>query len=125
MGSLANMRKRIKSLISSDNHRLAYPNVLNHEDFMNLLRRESNRADRNNRSFSVIVFHPDVKMDKVHQYTDLLTTLKKRVRLYDSIGWFDAESIGVLLPETSKDNAYKLGGEIFGKLQKGVTYEIL
>jgi PleD family two-component response regulator len=125
MGSVETMREKIKSLVSGDKRPPVFPDVLNHEDFMNLLRRENNRADRTNHSFSVIVFHPDVKKEKLHQYTNLIKILKKRIRLYDSIGWFDDESIGVLLPETSEDNANKFGVEIYGYLQKGVTYEIL
>lgn len=48
--------------------------ILNSEDFTDLLRQESNRADRTKRVFSVIIFHP---VTENNDYTDLIKILKK------------------------------------------------
>lgn len=125
MGSSMRWHNKIKSLIAGNNPPPVYEDVVSHKDFMDLLRRERNRSDRNNHVFSVIVFHPDVKKDKAHHYANVLKTLKKRIRISDSIGWFDDESIGVFLPETPKEGAMKLCDEIHDLLQKEkMQYEI-
>jgi lipopolysaccharide/colanic/teichoic acid biosynthesis glycosyltransferase len=93
--------------------------ILNSEDFTDLLRQESNRADRTKRVFSVIIFHP---VTENNDYTDLIKILKKRIRIYDSIGWFNNEDIGIILPEMSEEYVNKFNVEIQGYTQKIFTY---
>ncbi len=125
MGSSVKLHVKIKSLIAGNNRSPVYDDVITHKDFMDLLRRERNRSDRNNHVFSVVVFRCDIKEEKMHHYAKVLTILKKRIRLSDTVGWFNDESIGVFLPETPKDGAMKLCNEIHDLLQKEkMQYEI-
>ena len=85
------------------------------EYFRAILNREIARADRYNKKISLIVFY-------VNGYDDSTSIqffknfLSSRVRLSDEVGWFDEKSIGILLPDTSLDGAWKIAEEIREKI---------
>jgi len=75
--------------------------VQSREEFHRLLRRERTRSDRNEQSFSLLVFEtadtPFIRK--------LVRVLARRKRQIDEIGWFDEQRLGVLLPYTSSRGA--------------------
>ncbi len=89
------------------------------EYFRTILNREIARADRYNKKISLIVFN-------VNGYDDstsiqfFINFLSSRVRLSGEAGWFDEKSIGVLLPDTSLDDAWKMAEMI----RKEISYTI-
>ena len=90
------------------------------EYFRAILNREIARADRYNKKISLIVFY-------VNGYDDstsiqfFINFLSSRVRLSDEVGWFDKKSIGVLLPDTSLDDAWKMAEMI----RKEISHTII
>jgi len=67
------------------------------------LRKERSRSDRNGEYFSVIRFSQRSQALQAQQR--LIDTLQVRLRRSDKLGWYDATSIAVLLPATTRDGA--------------------
>lgn len=90
----------------------ALSSVQPRERFRVILERERVRADRNRHQFSMIIFEvsePEVDSTQVQHLARVLTN---RIRLSDQAGWFDGHRIGVLLPDTSPDGAWKLAEDV-------------
>ncbi len=82
------------------------------DDFYEVLERERARADRSNQRLSLLVFElglPDIEGDIVRH---LVSVLVSRLRISDEIGWFDRQCIGIILPYTSAEGAWKLAEEV-------------
>jgi lipopolysaccharide/colanic/teichoic acid biosynthesis glycosyltransferase len=73
-------------------------------EFHSILKVERARADREGPSFSLVLFEiSEIYTDKyVKEFVELL---KVRVRMVDYIGWFDANTIGVILFATELHGA--------------------
>lgn len=82
------------------------------DDFYEILERERARADRSNQFFSLVVF--DVGLPRIDTATAkrVVSFLASRVRISDEIGWFNEHRIGVVLPDTSSEGAWKLADEV-------------
>lgn len=85
---------------------LLYANSLNgiysEKEFRTILDRERSRADRNVCGFTLMLF--DIKNTKTNNtsYRRLIKALTSRhLRSTDEVGWFNNESIGVLLYNTT------------------------
>lgn len=77
---------------------LSVPGLLSPTEMENAFRRERARVDRNDQSFSIVVFRVDAKRkDDVRRAAALLID---RVRAYDVLGMVDSERLAALLPET-------------------------
>jgi lipopolysaccharide/colanic/teichoic acid biosynthesis glycosyltransferase len=85
------------------------------EDFHRLLKRERAGCDRNAHEVSLLVFDVATRSGSART-RELVRILARRIRQLDEIGWFDAESIGVLLPYTSSEGAHTLAADVCGKL---------
>ena len=78
--------------------------VYNEEEFHALLARECFRSTRSGQVFSVVCF--EIKGQKDDQELEaFVNCLKKEIRSTDEIGWFDGESLGVFLYDTSRQGA--------------------
>ena len=71
--------------------------------FAAVLNRERDRADRTGQEFSMVVF--DVGADNGAR--DLVPILTHRIRSTDEIGWLEDGRIGVVLPHTVPEGAWK------------------
>ena len=82
------------------------------EQFRAIVMRERAGADRNQHVFSLLLFNiGDPEANRVAvQY--LAHVVANRIRMPDEVGWFDDKRIGVLLPYTSADGAWKLAKDI-------------
>ena len=69
--------------------------------FHAILEREKARAERNSHQFSLVLFEVSEVRGNVSQMRYFARSLANRIRWTDEVGWFNEESIGVLLPETS------------------------
>lgn len=82
------------------------------KDFLRILERERARTDRSGDAFSIILFNI-VNSDKHDLNIKALGYLiRKRIRVYDDIGWFEKNRLGILLPDTGFDQAKKLAQQI-------------
>jgi hypothetical protein len=71
---------------------------------------EQARSDRTGRGFAELVFEcQDLSQSTIQR---LWTVIHHRVRRIDVIGWLPQRGIGIVLPETSGEGAWKLAGDI-------------
>ena len=115
MKILVNFLNKIKGLLSR-RQEVDLSIINSAEDFQAILKRERARADRGNKKFSLLVFEVE-SFDANSSFAKFLVKfLSSRVRLSDVIGWFNENSIGILLPDTTSEGAYKLAEEIRQKI---------
>jgi lipopolysaccharide/colanic/teichoic acid biosynthesis glycosyltransferase len=79
------------------------PKPMSDEAFRRELRRERSRSDRNGKYFSLIRFSQ--KSQAIQAMDHLISLLQHRLRKSDRLGWYDENSIAVLLPATPEDGA--------------------
>jgi lipopolysaccharide/colanic/teichoic acid biosynthesis glycosyltransferase len=93
----------------------AFNGIHSPEEFRLILERERARADRSGDKFSLVVFDfgntnngngPSLAVEH------LTRILYKRVRLTDTVGWFDETSIGTVLPGTMGEGAWKFADDV-------------
>ena len=84
------------------------------DDFKLVLRRERDRADRSNATFSLVVF--DVHELSNRELTRFIDIAKKRIRVSDEVGWFDERRIALMLPSTTVTGARTLARSIVDSL---------
>ena len=103
----SNSRQDISNLSGFDEATGAYSSNL----ITQLLENEIGRARLRNHSCSIVLLCPDSD-DPAPDYNTLLKNLvniaKSEIRPGDTLGRIDEQSIGVLLPETSRDDAVKV-----------------
>ena len=76
-------------------------------EFASILHRERDRADRTGQEFSMAVFEVGNGMRKTHAARNLVPILTHQIRSTDAIGWLADGRIGVVLPHTRPENAWK------------------
>jgi hypothetical protein len=103
------LRKLLGHLgLSHNNESRALDGIRSAEEFRTILNRERGRVNRNGHTFSVVVFDLlDESKDSMcaRRLADVLSV---RIRATDEIGWFDERCIGVILPYTTPDLAWKV-----------------
>jgi len=102
------------------------PQVLSEAQFRHELAKEVFRSDRRvtRRQFGLIrVLFKDLK-DPADKELDpeLLSQLRKRLRVADSIGWYQS-NLGFLLPETEKDGTLACANDLT-EIALGLGYEV-
>lgn len=83
------------------------------EAFLLEIAKESARSNRRslNQEFVLILIRFDVSKTATDLTNRFVTDLRQRLRVYDVVGWFD-EQLGVLLPETDRQNGHLVANEI-------------
>lgn len=94
------------------------PEVLDRSEFRRALVRERNRADRNRSELSLIVLDLASADWGRLEPAEFLFAIQARVRETDLVGWFDRKSIGILLPDTAPNGAFKLAADLRDRLQR-------
>lgn len=98
------------------------PGFCSQEEFHSVLAREKARADRNGHGFSLVA----VEISRKEDASMLVKKLQKKIRTADDIGWFDHNTLGILLYNTSAVGAWQFvnknnkKGEVFAKCQCSV-----
>jgi len=107
--TLPNLKKKSKTPYFSVN-KVNYgfrKNIYSKKEFIRVLERERERANRNKHHFSLIVFELGLtKMDEA-TLRSCLNKISKRIRLIDEIGWYGPDCLGIILPYTSSRGARK------------------
>ena len=86
------------------------------ENFHQAIKRERARANRNNQIFTLVVFDVKKQNGNLQKLQFFVNFLSSRIRLTDNLGWFDDTSIGILLPNTTREGAGKFVLEVQGRL---------
>ena len=86
--------------------------IQSQESFRALIIRERQRVDRNQHILSLLLFTIDKQNANGIAVQQLAHILAERIRSTDEAGWFDSKHIGVMLPYTRADGAYKLADDI-------------
>jgi len=81
-------------------------------EFQLILERERARADRSGDQFSLVVFDFENRDNPSFPIEYLTRVLCSRIRITDSIGWHDEKSIGVILPGTAGEGAWKFADDV-------------
>lgn len=106
-------------LLIHRNHVRALDGIRSAEEFRAILDRERARSNRTGHQFSLVVFDvEDVNGDSA-RVRRLAHVLSHRVRGTDEIGWFDERRIGVVLPYTAPDVAWKVPDDVCQMIARG------
>lgn len=85
------------------------------EGFRLVLERERARADRGGNKFSLVVFdfgNTNGGNGSSLSVEHLTRILFRRIRITDTVGWFDEKSIGTVLPGTAGEGAWKFADNV-------------
>ena len=82
------------------------------EEFHRMLRNEQGRADRSQEEFSVLLFAINGAGSTSAQFEGLAEALIGRTRSTDTVGWFDGQYLGVILPYTPAAGAQQLAADV-------------
>jgi lipopolysaccharide/colanic/teichoic acid biosynthesis glycosyltransferase len=96
-----------------------YAGVRSHSEFASILNRERDRADRTGQGFSLVVFELGADGNNSAFERLLVPILTNRVRSTDDIGWLENGRLGVVLPHTTPDSAWKFVGNVRHALNGG------
>ena len=86
--------------------------IQSQESFRASIIRERQRVDRNKHIVSLLLFTVGKQNADGVMAQQLAHLLAERIRSTDEAGWFDNKRIGIILPDTCADGAYKLANEI-------------
>jgi lipopolysaccharide/colanic/teichoic acid biosynthesis glycosyltransferase len=94
------------------NHR-TLPDIPSSNTLRRILERERARTDRTGQEFSLVVFDPGGRDARdtagMRRLADLLA---RRIRATDALGLFDEKSLGVVLPATPAEGAWKFANDV-------------
>jgi len=76
-------------------------------DFSSIINRERDRSDRTGQGFSLVIFEVGNGKTRSDSARNLVPILIHRVRSTDAIGWLEDGRIGVILPHTTTERAWK------------------
>jgi len=82
------------------------------EEFVEILDRERERADRHNHYFSLVVFDMGPNEANRAAARRLVRTISRRVRNIDEVGWYDKWRVGVIMPYTPAEGAWEVADDI-------------
>ncbi len=78
------------------------------EQFQAALQREQARAERNGHQITLALLPANGHNGDARRTFHLIEALKSRLRITDEAGWFDPSQIGVLMPYTAREGAWRL-----------------
>jgi lipopolysaccharide/colanic/teichoic acid biosynthesis glycosyltransferase len=109
--SLVQLARGARRLIRGD--REFHRDIASTERFAALLERERARAERLEEEFSLLAFPFERHADELEARAALLEVLRGRLRVTDDLGWLGPGQLGVLLPCTPADGAWKVVSDVF------------
>jgi lipopolysaccharide/colanic/teichoic acid biosynthesis glycosyltransferase len=81
--------------------------VFSTRDFSSIINRERDRSDRTGQGFSLVIFEVGNGKNRSNSVRNLVPILTHRIRSTDAIGWLEDGRIGVILPHTTTESAWK------------------
>jgi lipopolysaccharide/colanic/teichoic acid biosynthesis glycosyltransferase len=91
---------------------LSFNGVRSDREFASILNRERDRANRTGQEFSMVVYEVGTDHEKSASARHLVSFLRHRVRSTDEIGWLEDGRIGVVLPHTMPEGAWKFAANV-------------
>jgi lipopolysaccharide/colanic/teichoic acid biosynthesis glycosyltransferase len=85
----------------------AAPGIYSPHELQDLIKEERARSDRMATEFSVVVFEVKPCLQNGDDIVQFIQALRRRIRQVDRAGWFGDGCIGVLLPYTSHEGAWR------------------
>jgi PleD family two-component response regulator len=83
-------------------------------EFLQLIEQERARVNRNGSNFTLVLLQlSDGLNDDKEVQSNVLHTIRQRIRTIDQVGYYDKGHIGLLLPQTSRDGATKMVGDLW------------
>lgn len=82
------------------------------KEFRENINRECVRADRYNQRYSLALFEVGTQNENSIEVRRLVRTLYSRFRNIDDLGWYSNRQIGVILPYTPTEGAWKLAEDV-------------
>jgi lipopolysaccharide/colanic/teichoic acid biosynthesis glycosyltransferase/GGDEF domain-containing protein len=114
---------RLKSLLqlcfSPSDRPAACDWLLSVEQMQRILDRERMRSDRGTSSFSLVEFTFDSAC-KTHELSALAKIFRQRIRATDDAGRLSQKRVGIVLPETQADGAWRLAEDVLQRLPADV-----
>ena len=108
---LLKLKNSFNSITDTLKKKTAYQ-ISSVEEFVQNIENERARADRNNLYFSLILFDiASIDAEKV-AVGRVIEHISRRIRKVDSVGWYDNQHVGVILPYTSNDGACEFAAHI-------------
>ena len=92
--------------------------LLTPEQLNGAILRESARVDRKSGAALVLVLFRFAGSCTAPSTMRLAKTILHRIRVTDDVGWFDANHLGVLLPDTAPAGAWRLARQICDRMNK-------
>jgi lipopolysaccharide/colanic/teichoic acid biosynthesis glycosyltransferase len=94
------------------NRKRSFQSILTPEQMNIAIHRESARADRNTGEFALVLFRVRSRERGALSTARLAKTVLNRVRATDDVGWYDENHLGVLLPDTAANGAWRFADQI-------------
>lgn len=91
--------------------------ILSAESFRAIIERERARADRYGYGFSLLVFDVGNTDRECPRAKNVADVIRRRKRSTDEIGWFNDQSIGIIMPSTSENGARKFAQAIYQRIR--------
>lgn len=88
------------------------------QEFVEILERERERADRHNHQFSLVVFDMGPIEANRAAARRIVRKIHQRLRNIDEVGWYDKWRIGVIMPYTPAEGAWELADDICDSIEK-------
>lgn len=95
--------RRLTNLFARSPMRCSIAELYSQDEFHAILTREKARADRNGHGFSLVTIEVSGKEDA----SSLIKYFQNKIRSSDEIGWFDHNTLGILLYNTSANGAWQ------------------
>jgi len=86
--------------------------IYSEKEFWKILDRERARVDRNEQVFSLVLFDVKKIISDKKSLSFLTQALLNRARATDVVGWVRGNKIAALLPETSREGAWKFATDV-------------
>ncbi len=104
------------------------PGVLTQSELRLIVERERARADRTQSSLSLVLIELHDAQLRTSLPMHFPVSIARRLRCTDAVGWFDSETLGLLLPDTHEAGAASLSNELrqtLGTATSGANWRIL
>ena len=104
------------------------PGVLTQSELRLIVERERARADRTQSSLSLVLIELHDAQLRTSLPMHFPVAIARRLRCTDAVGWFDGETLGLLLPDTQETGATTLSNELrqtLGTATIGANWRIL
>ncbi|MFH2066639.1 MAG: hypothetical protein ABIK15_15685 [Pseudomonadota bacterium] len=88
------------------------------DEFRERLKIERSRTHRNSHEFSLVTFNLKSLQFNEEQTNQMIQKIYNRIRDIDTIGWYDKDKIGIILPYTAAKGANEFAKKIIDSIKE-------